>query len=239
MEIKKSSKADLEKERAFGFLMGIIIGLAVLFVGFEWGTSELKVSKTEGVADIFVEDEIEMTRQQEDLPPPPPPPPPQQQEVIAEVLSIVEDDTDVGQQVLMSTEDTQREAQTQTYVAPSVVVVETVEEASEDQIFMIVEKDPAFPGGTTALFKYLNDNINYPPIAAENGISGLVTCQFVVNIDGSIVDVEVLRGAADPSLDREAVRVIRTMPRWTPGEQGGKPVRVRFRLPVRFSLQQQ
>ena len=236
MEIKKTSKADLEGGKTLSLLLGIVIGLAILFVGFEWGTTELQISQDEGIADILAEEEIEMTRQEEEAPPPPPPPP-QQQEVMAEVLSIVEDNTDVGQQILMSTEDTQREAQTQTYVAPTIAVVEEVEEASPEQIFVIVEKSPEFPGGDAARLRFLQDNIKYPVVAQENGIQGRVTCQFVVNVDGSIVDIEVLRGV-DPSLDKEAMRVIAMMPKWVPGEQRGKPVRVRFTLPVQFRLQQ-
>ena len=237
MEIKKTSKADLEGGKMLSLLLGIVIGLAILFVGFEWGTKELQISANEGIVDILAEEEIELTRQEEDLPPPPPPPPPQQQEVVAEVLSIVEDNVDVGQQILMSTEDTQREAQTQTYVAPTIAVVEQVEEESEQQIFVIVEKNPEFPGGDVARLRFLTDNIKYPVVAQENGIQGRVTCQFVVNTDGTIVDIEVVRGV-DPSLDREAMRVISIMPKWTPGEQRGKPVRVRFTLPVQFRLQQ-
>jgi len=239
MEIKKTSKADLEGGKTLSLLIGIVVGLAILFVGFEWGTAELQISENEGIVDIIAEEEIEMTRQEEDAPPPPPPPPPaeQQEQVVAEVLSIVEDSADVGNQILMSTEDTQREAQTQTYVAPSIAVVEVAEVESEETIFVIVEKQPEFPGGDAARLRFLNDNIKYPVIAQENGIQGRVTCQFVVNIDGSIVDIEVMRGI-DPSLDREAVRVIGLMPRWTPGEQRGKPVRVRFTLPIQFRLQQ-
>jgi len=240
MEIKKSSKADLEGGKTLCFLMGAIVGLAVLFVGFEWGTTELRISSSEGIADIFVEEQIEMTTQEEDLPPPPPPPPVQEQEqVVAEVLSIVEDNADVGQQILMSTEDSQREAQTQTYVAPAAIAVTAavVEEEDEHTIFVVYEKAPEFPGGLGALTAFLSNNIKYPIIAQENGIEGTVTLQFVVNLDGSIVDIEVVR-ARDPSLDREAMRVVAIMPRWTPGEQRGRPVRVRYTLPVRFRLQQ-
>jgi len=99
-----------------------------------------------------------------------------------------------------------------------------------------VETMPSFPGGDAALFKFLNDNIKYPVIAQENGIQGRVICQFVVNRDGSIVDVEVVR-SVDPSLDKEAVRVIKAMPRWAPGKQRGKAVRVKYTLPVNFRLQ--
>jgi len=241
MEIKKSSKADLEGGKSLCFLMGVIVGLAVLFVGFEWGTSELRISTSEGITDIFMEEEIEMTTQEEDIPPPPPPPPveQQQEQVVAEVLSIVEDTADVGQQILMSTEDTQREAQVQTYVPPAAISVSAaaIEEEEAQQIFVIVEKQPEFPGGSAAMMSFLSNNIKYPVVAQENGIFGRVTCSFVVNIDGSIVDIEVIRGV-DPSLDKEAMRVISTMPRWTPGEQRGRPVRVRFTLPVQFRLNQ-
>ena len=238
MEIKKTPKADLEKGKTLALLMGMVMGLAILFVGFEWGTTELEIDAKEGVADIFAEEEIEITTQQEELnAPPPPPPAPQQMEVAAEVLTIVEDNVDVGNQILISSEDTQREAQTQTYVPPSVMTAVVVEEEiSETEIFEIVETQPQFPGGTAALMAFLNNNIVYPVIAQENGIQGRVVCSFVVNIDGTIVDVQVARGI-DPSLDREAMRVINTMPKWTPGMQRGKSVRVRFTLPVAFRLQ--
>jgi protein TonB len=95
---------------------------------------------------------------------------------------------------------------------------------------------PEFPGGTQALMKYLGESIKYPVIAQENGIQGRVICQFVVNKDGSIVDIEVVR-SVDPSLDKEAVRVIKSMPKWTAGRQRGKPVRVKYTLPVNFRLQ--
>ena len=95
---------------------------------------------------------------------------------------------------------------------------------------------PSFPGGDAALFKFLGENVKYPVIAQENGVQGRVICQFVVNRDGSIVDVEVVR-SVDASLDKEAIRVIKSMPKWSPGQQRGKPVRVKYTLPVNFKLQ--
>ena len=237
MEIKKTSKADLEKGKTLALLMGLVMGLAILFVGFEWGTTELKIDVKEGITDILAEEEIEITTQEAEVNAPPPPPPPPQMEVAAEVLTIVEDNVDVGNQILISSEDTQREAQTQTYVPPAVMTAVVVEEEiTEQHIFEIVETMPEFPGGTSSMMNFLSNNINYPVIAQENGIQGRVTCSFVVNIDGSIVDIQVVRGI-DPSLDKEAMRVISTMPRWTPGMQRGKPVRVRYNLPVTFRLQ--
>lgn len=230
MEVKKSPKADLEGGIGMSILMGMIVGLAVLFVGFEWGSKDVQVvSADEGVADIIAEEEIEITRPENTPPPPPPPPAP----AVAEVLTVVEDDVELEQQDIVSSEDDATAAQTETFVAP---VVEEEEEESAQQIFTVVEKQPEFPGGTAELFKYLSKAIKYPVIAQENGIQGRVVCSFVVNRDGSIVDIQVMRGV-DPSLDKEAIRVISEMPKWKPGEQRGKPVRVRFILPVQFRLQ--
>lgn len=150
-------------------------------------------------------------------------------------MNVVDDDIELDQQDIVSSEDNAAEAQTQTYVAPAAVQEEEEEEAAQ-QIFTVVEKQPEYPGGTAELFKYLSKAIKYPVIAQENGIQGRVVCSFVVNRDGSIVDIQVMRGV-DPSLDKEAVRVISEMPKWKPGEQRGKPVRVRFILPVQFRLQ--
>lgn len=231
MEVKKSPKADLEKTKGLGVLMGMVVGLAVLFVGFEWGTRDIQVATAdEGVADIIAEEEIEITRQENTPPPPPPPPAP----VVTEVLNVVDDDVELEQQEIVTSEDSQTEAQTQTFVAP---VVEEEEEEAAQQIFTVVEEMPDFPdGGLQGLLKFLAKNIKYPVIAQENGIQGRVVCAFVVNKDGSIVDIEVLRGV-DPSLDKEAVRVLSTMPKWKPGKQRGKPVRVKYTVPVMFRLQ--
>lgn len=106
----------------------------------------------------------------------------------------------------------------------------------ENKVFDIVEQQPMFPGGTSALMKFLSENTKYPVVAQENGVQGRVTVQFVVEKDGSVSDVHVLRGV-DPSLDKEAVRVVKSMPRWTPGKQNGTTVRVNYRVPVLFRLQ--
>ena len=231
MEIKKSPKADLERGKGLSLLMGFVVGLAVLFVSFEWTSTEVTVAtEKDQVQDIIAEEEIEITRPENTPPPPPPPAAP----VVAEELNIVEDDVELEQQEIVSSEDDATAAQQETFVAAP--VVEEEEEEEEQQIFTVVEKQPDFPGGTAELMKFLSKNIKYPVIAQENGIQGRVVCSFVVNRDGSIVDIQVMRGV-DPALDKEAVRVIGTMPKWKPGEQRGKPVRVRFILPVQFRLQ--
>ena len=228
MEVKKSPKADLEKGKTLGVLMGMIVGLAVLFVGFEWSDREVTIVQSGGVADIIAEEEVEITRPEDTPPPPPPPPAP----AIAEELNVVEDDVKLDDVDIISSEDDASSAQVEAYTPPAVV---EEEEESSQQIFTVVETMPEFPGGQMALLQYLSKSIKYPVIAQENGIQGRVSCSFVVNKDGSIVDAEVIRGV-DPSLDKEALRVINSMPKWSPGKQRGKPVRVAYTLPINFQL---
>lgn len=209
--------------------MGFVVGLAIVFVCFEWSSRDVMVVKeSEQVQDIIAEEEVEITRP-ENTPPPPPPAP-----VVTEVLNVVEDDVELEQQDILTSEDTQEAAQTAVYTPPA--AVEEEEEEAAQQIFTVVEEMPEFPGGMNELLKYLAKSIKYPVIAQENGIQGRVICAFVVNRDGSIVDAEVLRGV-DPSLDKEALRVIMSMPKWKPGKQRGKPVRVKYTVPVTFRLQ--
>ena len=117
------------------------------------------------------------------------------------------------------------------------VVVEKVEEKEEEtKVFEVVEQMPQFPGGDAALMQYLSSHIKYPVVAEENGIQGRVVCTFVVERNGSITDVRVVK-SVDPSLDKEAVRVIKSMPNWIPGKQNGSAVRVKYTVPVTFRLQ--
>lgn len=114
--------------------------------------------------------------------------------------------------------------------------VEQPKHEEENKVFDIVEEMPSFPGGMGALNKYLHDNVHYPVVAQENGVQGRVTISFVVEKDGSVTDVKVAK-SVDPSLDKEALRVVRGMPRWTPGKQNGATVRVKYNVPVNFRLQ--
>ena len=234
MEIKKTPRANLEKEITLSYLMGVVIALAILFVGFEWGNTEVTVSTFSGTAVVIDEEEIEMTKQEEEVLPPPPPPeaPP-----VVDVLDIVDDTEEVADLNIASSEDNFDVAQTETYVAPVAAVIEK-EEEDENFIYQNSEVRPEFPGGNAALIKFLNDNINYPTIASENGVSGTVNVEFTVNIDGSVTDV-VAYIKKDPSLDREAIRVVKLLPRFKPGENNGKPVRVKYQVPVKFTLRNQ
>ena len=105
------------------------------------------------------------------------------------------------------------------------------------EILILVDTMPEFPGGLSAMMKYISDNIQYPVIAQENGIEGRVICQFVVEKDGSVTYIKVVRSAGEKSLDMESIRVIKTMPNWTPGYKNGKPVRVKYTLPINFKLE--
>ena len=229
MEIKKTPKADLENKKSTWLLVGYVIVLAFMFVAFEWTKRDVKIDTSQAVTDVVFEEEIEIpiTEQPEVVAPPPPEAP-----SIAETLTIVEDDADVEETTIASSEETGQAAEIK-YVP---VAVEE-EEPEEQTIFEVVEQMPEFPdGGMAGLMQFLSKNIKYPTIAQENGTQGRVTVQFVVNKDGSIVDAKVLRGV-DPYLDKEALRVIGTMPKWKPGMQRGKPVRVKYTVPVMFRLQ--
>jgi protein TonB len=224
MELKKSPKASLEDKKMLFVMMGLVMVLSLLYIGFEWTESEVKIYDSFDT-EMLAEEEIEIQQTQQELPPPPPPPVPD----VVEVINIVEDDV-IVESVDINTEDDKNKE-----VVIAAPVAAPVEE-EDNVVFQVVETMPSFPGGDQALFKFLGDNVKYPVIAQENGIQGRVICQFVVNKDGSIVDVEVVR-PVDPSLDKEAIRVIKSMPNWSPGKQRGKSVRVKYTLPVNFKLQ--
>ena len=228
MEVKKSPKADLENKKSTWMLIGYVIVLAFMFVAFEWTKRDIKIDTSQAIADVIFEEEIiPITEQPEQATPPPPEAP-----SIPETLTIVEDDADVEETTIASTEDVGQK------VEIKYVPVAVEEEGPEEQtIFEIVEEAPEFiNGGMAGLMQYLSKNIKYPTIAQENGTQGRVVVQFVVNRDGSIVDAKVMRGV-DPYLDKEALRVINSMPKWKPGKQRGKPVRCRYTVPVMFRLQ--
>ena len=225
MQVKKSEQASLEKDKLVYVLMGLVFVLSLVYVALEW--TEREVTKYEVTDTEFLfEEEVEIQQTSQETPPPPPPPAVQE----VEVLNVVEDNVET-ESIEVTSEETEQE------VVIAAPVEAPVEEEEEEVVFVVVESMPEFPGGQQALFKYLSENVKYPVIAQENGIQGRVICQFVVNKDGSIVDVEVVRSGGDPSLDKEAIRVIKSMPKWKPGKQRGKAVRVKYTVPVNFKLQ--
>ena len=218
----------MENKKSTWLLVGYVIVLAFMVVAFEWTKRDIKIDTSQAITDLVFEEEIiPITEQPEQVAPPPPEAP-----SIAETLTIVDDDADVEETTIATSEETNQAVEIK-YVP---VAVEE-EEPEEQTIFEVVEQMPEFPnGGMAGLMQYLSKNIKYPTIAQENGTQGRVTVQFVVNRDGSIVDAKVLRGV-DPYLDKEAIRVISSMPKWKPGMQRGKAVRVKYTVPVMFRLQ--
>lgn len=229
-DVKKSDKANLEKNISLYFLMGTVVALSLIFVAFEWGNKEIKVSDIQTKQVIEEIEDIQITPQEENTPPPPAP----DQPVVVEQIQVVEDNVEVANVEIASVDDAFDKLQN-TFTPPAPVQRSQEEVAEDTQIFEFLEEMPEFPGGQAAMMKWLSENVKYPAIATENNIQGRVMVSFVVERDGSISNVKVVRGV-DPSLDKEAVRLINDMPKWKPGMQTGKPVRARFNIPVTFKL---
>ncbi|RXQ96512.1 energy transducer TonB [Ancylomarina salipaludis] len=227
MEVKKSQKADLENKRSLFLQIGLVLTLAMVFLAFEWRVETSEANVLDTVQELQVDDEIIPVTTTEPIKPPPPPPPAPR---IADVIDIVDNDEEIDEvlEIVDSGTDMDEEVDIQ--------VKEDIEDDDEEKIFVIAENMPEFPGGDAALFSWISNNIKYPVIAQENGITGRVYLNFVVNKQGGIENVKVTRGV-DPSLDKEAIRVINKMPKWIPGKQRGKPVNVSFSVPINFQLQ--
>jgi protein TonB len=226
MEVKKSPKADLENKKRIFMQIGLVVVLAIVFAAFEWSTTDVDASQFQMMDDVAAEEEIVPITRQEEVKPPPPPPPPK----VTDVLNIVDDDVELDEE--LDIEDTEIDENTEVEFEISME-----EEDSDDApVFFIVEEMPQFPGGDLELRKFIAQSVKYPVIAQENGIQGRVYVQFVVGTDGTVGQVKVARGV-DPNLDKEAIRVVESMPKWKPGKQRGKPVKVSYTVPINFVLQ--
>jgi protein TonB len=229
MEPKKSKHADLERKKALFFEMGFVVALGLVLLAFEWTS---RPQKTEGFqqqdeSDV-VQESVPVTRQQQQKEPPPPPPPKS-----TDVLNIVENDVQIEDELRLD----ETEADQDTRVQIDAFSQEEEEPEEDQQPFVVVQDPPRFQGGGVKAFrKYVQDHVEYPTVAAENGIEGTVYVQFVVDKDGGISDITILRGV-DPSLNQEAKRVIKNAPKWEPGRQRDRPVRVLLSLPIVFKLQ--
>jgi len=222
MEIKKNPDANLENKKGVYFLIGLLLSLGVVLVAFEYTQYEGEVGSL-GDLDIIL-DEEEMIPITQQTPPPPPPPPPQ-----TTIIEIVEDDEEIEEE--LEIEDTEMDED------DIIEIVDIPEVVEAPQIFHVVEESPEFPGGQVELMKFLQKNTQFPSIAREAGITGVVYVQFVVREDGKVDpdDIQILRGV-HPALDKEAIRVVKSMPDWKPGRQRGKAVPVYYKLPFRFNL---
>ena len=228
MEAKKSPKADLESKKTLFLEIGLTFALAVALVAFNWKSYEKKESTFTQTAVMEIPEE-QIIQTQENTPPPPPPEP---EVKLSEDINIVDDDVEIEHK--LEIKDINDISQPDVPVVKVEIVEE--EEEVEEEIFTVVEKQPSFPGGDDEMFKYLYSNIKYPQAAKESGITGRVFLTFVVEKDGSIANARILRDIGG-GCGQEALRVVKSMPKWTPGEQRGRPVRVQFNLPVSFELQ--
>ena len=228
MEAKKTPRADLENRRGLFLEIGLAVILAAALVAFNIKSYDKEVKEVSTrTADVEIDADIIQTS--EDTPPPPPP---EEPEVVATELNVVENDAeDIHEVGIINAEAKADEALEFTRVE----VKEEVEEV-EEEVFLVVEEDPEFPGGLDALSKFIADNIKYPQLAKENNITGKVFVSFVVEKDGRVGQVKILRDIGG-GCGNEAVRVVKMMPRWKPGKQRGKAVRTQFNLPVNFDLQ--
>lgn len=224
MDKRKTPKADLESKRSFFIEIGLIVALAVVFFSFEWKQYDKQEQAFDTEVEYDIEEDVVLNTQREE------PPPQEQQQPETQVLNIVEDDVEVDDELNIDAE-----ADDQTIIEDFEPVEVTETEVVEQEIFTVVEDQPSFPGGEAARMQYLQKNIEYPQMARESGIEGTVFVTFVVETDGTVTQVRILRGIGG-GCDEEALRVVRNMPKWNPGKQRGRSVRVQFNMPIRFKL---
>lgn len=211
MEPKKNPKYDLTRYSGLFLEVGLVVAISAVLFALNYSVQK-KNTVVFGKLETVVAEEgiIPITRQQTETPPPETP-------KVAEVIHIVDDDVDIEDDAYI--EDIEPDQETE------IIVVERQEEEEEDdEIFIIVDEIPEFPGGEDALHKYLIEHTKYPKKASKNKISGTVNVLFVINENGEIEDVQI-SNSVDPTLDREAIRVVKNMPNWIPGKIRGKPVK--------------
>lgn len=228
MEVKKSKKASLENKKLLFIEIGLILSLGLVYLAFDYTTKEKKVATLEAEAQVIeIEDMVPITQET-----PPPPPEVPKIPVLSDQIDIVDDDIEVDNMIVNLEDDADL----------GVEIIDYVEDVEEEEIveeeipFALVEEKPQFMGGDANKFSaWVNKHLVYPEIAKENGVQGRVTMQFTVNADGTVSNVKVLRGVHS-SLDNEAIRVIKSSPKWTPGKQRDRAVKVTYVFPVIFQL---
>ena len=216
MEAKKNPEVNLERKKGLFLQIGLVVALLLVLGAFEYKSYEKSAYNLGQLNLDDLEEEIIPITKQEVKPPPPPPPPP-------EVIEIIEDEVEIENEIEI--EDTESDEDE---------VIE-IEEDDDEEFFMVVENMPEFPGGDLGLMQYIQKNVRYPPIAKEYNITGKVYVSFIVDRQGKVTNVKIVRGV-DKNLDAEAVRVVKSLPKYKPGKQRGKPVRVMFTIPINFTL---
>jgi protein TonB len=233
IEVKKSSSANLEKNKTTWLLIGLVVVFALMYIALEFTTFEEKKvqPKVKNEAKEIKQDAIQEFKIVR-----PPQPQVQQQKPteVKEIIKVLEKDSEQEESELVAPEDMGQEEYVDVEYTGDIVVEEEVE---EEEIFMSVQDPASFPGGMQELYKYLSDNIKYPAVSRNNNSQGKTILRFIVNTDGSITGIEVMKSSGDMYLDKEAVRVVTGMPKWKPGVQNGRSVRCYFVLPVTFRLQ--
>ena len=210
----------MEINRITHILTGMVLSIAGLLCFLEY--KSINANKIMIVSNLVSLEDEEVVEINPNTPPPPPPPPP----APPEVVKVVKDEQKVENKIIIIDQEAEIDI---------VIEVEEEPEPVVEEIFDVVEENPEFVGGMAKLYEYLGKNIQYPEMAKENGIQGKVFVQFVVWKDGTIRDVKVVKGV-HKTLDNEAKRVVKTMPKWTPGKQRGKAVNARFTLPIKFKI---
>ena len=215
MQPKKNPKVNLENKKGMFFQIGLAVTLLAILIAFEWKSYD-KTNYNLGDLNLDdMEEEIIPITRQEVKPPPPPPPPP-------EIIEIVEDEVEIEKELEIEETETDEDE-----------IIEIEED--DEEFFMVVENMPEFPGGDLGLMKFIQKNVRYPAIAKEYNITGKVYVSFIVDKQGNVTNVKIVRGV-DKNLDAEAVRVVSSLPKYKPGKQRGKAVRVMFTIPINFTL---
>ena len=234
MEVKKSPKADLEGKRTMFILIGLVVALGLSILSIEWKTYDRTIASL-GDLDLIIDEEEAIITQREQKPPPPPPAAP-------EIIQVVENDVELEEELLIESAETDQDEE--------IEFIEAEEEESDEVMnFAIVENKPAFPGCEgektedakaqcfqRKMAEHVAKNFVFPEMAKQLGIQGRIFVNFVIEKDGSISNVTVVRGV-DKSLDDEAVRVIKKLPKMQPAKQRGKPVRMQFTMPINAKIQ--
>lgn len=226
MEKKKTPKADLESKRPIFLSIGMVLALSFVLLAFSWKTPVRETIKFDDVNwDVPDDITIPLTpAEKKEIAPPP---------LIVPEFVLVDNNMDIPDPDL----DPFDSEITAEGIDVKNMVSNRKEEITEDEtIYQFTDEMPEFPGGMNALLHFISQAVHYPVVAAENGIQGKVFVNFVINKDGRVSDAKILRGV-DPALNKEALRVVNSLPRWSPGRQSGKAVRVAFNVPINFVLQ--
>ncbi|MDR0385001.1 MAG: energy transducer TonB [Prevotellaceae bacterium] len=234
MELKKTLKADLQNKKTLFFEIGLVLSLVVVLVAFNWTSREKTGSMLIAEHQEIVEEEEQVPITEQEPPPPPEIPKIPQ---IPDVIDIVEDDVDISSEFDFSESEANDLFQDLTYVEKKQQEIKDEEEVDDVIPFAIVEVKPMFQGKEAGEFvKWIYSNLVYPPTATENNIQGTVRVSFTVNIDGTLSEIKSLR-KVDPILEDCVIDIIKKSPKWTPGRQQNKPVKVTYQVPISFKLQ--